>query len=90
LLKNNNNVLPLKKNIKVLVTGPTANTLRSLDGGWSYNWQGDLADQLAVGKNTILKAIQQKIGKENVTYEPGASFDSLRNVDDAVSAAQKS
>jgi beta-glucosidase len=72
----------------VLVTGPTANTLRSLDGGWSYNWQGDLADQLAVGKNTILKAIQQKIGKENVTYQPGASFDQLQNIDDAVSAAK--
>jgi beta-glucosidase len=88
LLKNNNNVLPLKKNIKVLVTGPTANTLRSLDGGWSYNWQGDLADQLAVGKNTIFKAIQQKIGKENVTYQAGASFDQLQNIDDVVSAAK--
>jgi beta-glucosidase len=88
LLKNSNNVLPLKKNIKVLVTGPTANTLRSLDGGWSYNWQGNLADQLAVGKNTILKAIQQKIGKENVTYQPGASFDQLQNVADAMSAAK--
>jgi beta-glucosidase len=88
LLKNKNNVLPLKKNIKVLVTGPTANTMRSLDGGWSYNWQGDLADKLAVGKNTILKAIEQKIGKDNVTYQPGASFDQLQNVDDAVSAAK--
>jgi beta-glucosidase len=89
LLKNNNNVLPLKKNIKVLVTGPTANTLRSLDGGWSYNWQGDLADQLAVGKNTILKAIEQKIGKGNVTYQPGASFDNLQHIYDAVSAAKQ-
>ncbi|HTD39680.1 MAG TPA: glycoside hydrolase family 3 N-terminal domain-containing protein [Mucilaginibacter sp.] len=88
LLKNNNNVLPLKKNIKVLVTGPTANTMRSLDGGWSYNWQGDLADKLAVGKNTILKAIEQKIGKDNVTYQPGTSFDQLQNVDGVVSAAK--
>ncbi|HTD98229.1 MAG TPA: glycoside hydrolase family 3 N-terminal domain-containing protein [Mucilaginibacter sp.] len=89
LLKNNNNVLPLKKNIKVLVTGPTANTMRSLDGGWSYNWQGDLSDKLAVGKNTILKAIEQKIGKESVTYQPGASFDKAENIDDAISAAKK-
>jgi beta-glucosidase len=88
LLKNNNNVLPLKKGIKVLVTGPTANTMRSLDGGWSYNWQGDLADQFAVGKNTILKAIQQKIGAGNVTYEQGASFDSLKNIDETVDAAK--
>jgi len=90
LLKNKNNVLPLKKNIKVLVTGPTANTMRSLDGGWSYNWQGDLADKLAVGKNTILKAIEQKIGKDNVTYQPGASFDQLQNIDEAVAAAKNS
>lgn len=74
--------------MKVLVTGPTANTMRSLDGGWSYTWQGEQSDNFAVGKNNILKAIQQKIGKDNVTYEPGASFDSLKNVDDAVKAAK--
>lgn len=90
LLKNTNNVLPLKKNIKVLVTGPTANTMRSLDGGWSYNWQGDMADKLAKGKNTILKAIEQKIGKDNVTYQPGAGFDKLQNIDDAIAAAKNS
>jgi len=89
LLKNNNNILPLKKDMKVLVTGPTANTMRSLDGGWSYNWQGDLADQFASTKNTILKAIQQKIGKDNVSYEPGSSNDSLQNINDAVKAAKK-
>jgi len=89
LLKNNNNVLPLKKNAKILVTGPTANTMRSLDGGWSYNWQGETADKFAENKNTILEAIQQKIGKDNVTYQAGASFDALQNLDDAVSAAKQ-
>jgi beta-glucosidase len=89
LLKNNNHILPLKKGMKVLVTGPTANTMRSLDGGWSYTWQGDQSDQFAAGKNTILEAIQQKIGKENVSYETGAAFDSLQNVDEAVKAAKK-
>ena len=88
LLKNSNNVLPLKKNAKILVTGPTANTMRSLDGGWSYNWQGEMADKLAVGKHTILAAIEQKIGKDNVTYQPGASFDQLQNIADAVVAAK--
>jgi len=88
LLKNNNNILPLKKDIKVLVTGPTANTMRALDGGWSYNWQGDQADKFAANKNTILEAIQQKIGKDNVSYEQGASFDSLNNVTEAVKAAK--
>ncbi|MCR8556852.1 glycoside hydrolase family 3 C-terminal domain-containing protein [Mucilaginibacter sp. BJC16-A38] len=89
LLKNNNNILPLKKDVKVFVTGPTANTMRSLDGGWSYTWQGDQSDSFAANKNTILEAIQQKIGKDNVSYEPGASFDSLQNVNDAVKAAKK-
>ena len=89
LLKNKNNILPLKKDMKVFVTGPTANTMRSLDGGWSYTWQGEQSDNFAVGKNTILKAIQQKIGAANVSYAPGASFDSLKNVNDAVKAAEK-
>ncbi len=89
LLKNNNGVLPLKKGAKVLVTGPTANTMRSLDGGWSYTWQGDVADQFAKGKNTILAAIQQKLGNDNVSYQPGATFDQLKNIDDAVAAAKQ-
>ena len=88
LLKNNNNILPLKKDMKILVTGPTANTMRSLDGGWSYTWQGDQSDAFAANKNTILKAIQQKIGKDNVTYQPGTSFDSVKNISDAVNAAK--
>jgi len=89
LLKNDNNILPLKKNIKVLVTGPAANTMRSIDGGWSYTWQGEQDDKYAADKNTILKAIQQKIGKEGVTYEAGSDFDSLQNVNAAVEAAKK-
>jgi beta-glucosidase len=88
LLKNTNGVLPLKKTMKVLVTGPTANTMRALDGGWSYTWQGEQSDNFAAGKNTILKAIQQKIGKDNVSYEPGAAYDSLENVDNAVKLAK--
>jgi len=90
LLKNINNILPLKKDMKILVTGPTANTMRSLDGGWSYNWQGDLADTYAADKNTILEAIQQKIGKGNVSYEPGVNYDTPQNIEAAVKAAEKS
>lgn len=88
LLKNKENILPLKKDMKILVTGPTANTMRSLDGGWSYTWQGEQSDQFAANKNTILEAIQQKIGKDNVNYVAGAAFDSLQNVNDAVKAAK--
>lgn len=90
LLKNNNNVLPLKKDMKVLVTGPTANTMRSLNGGWSYTWQGDLSDKFAANKNTILEAIQKKVGNENVTYQEGSKFDTLTNVEETIKAAKKS
>jgi beta-glucosidase len=90
LLKNTNNVLPLKKDMKVLVTGPTANTMRSLNGGWSYTWQGEKNDEYASSKNTILEAIRLKIGKEKVFYEAGASFDALQNIDNAINAAKKS
>jgi beta-glucosidase len=89
LLKNNNNILPLKKDMKVLVTGPAANTMRALDGGWSYTWQGDLSDKFAADKNTILEAIQQKIGKDNVDYQPGSTFYDAADMDAAIKSAKK-
>lgn len=73
LLKNADNVLPLKKGLKILVTGPNANTMRPLDGGWTYTWQGD-ADNYAQDKNTIFEAMQQRFGKDNVMYEPGVTY----------------
>jgi len=79
LLKNNNSVLPLNKNEKILVTGPTANSMKYLNGGWSYNWQGENSDTYAADKMTILEALQSKTGKENVLYTPGAD---LANLDD--------
>jgi beta-glucosidase len=89
LLKNTNNILPLKKDTKVLVTGPAANTMRSLDGGWSYTWQGDFSDKFASEKNTILKAIIQKIGKDNVDYHAGTTFTDAVDIDATIAAAKK-
>jgi beta-glucosidase len=89
LLKNTNNILPLKKDAKVLVTGPAANTMRALDGGWSYTWQGDFSDKFAADKNTILKAITQKIGKDNVDYQPGTTFTDVVDIEATVAAAKK-
>ncbi|TRX39428.1 glycoside hydrolase family 3 N-terminal domain-containing protein [Flavobacterium restrictum] len=80
LLKNNAAVLPLQKNEKILVTGPTANSMKYLNGGWSYNWQGENSDTYAADKMTILEALQNKIGAQNVLYTPGAD---LANYDDA-------
>jgi len=74
LLKNENAILPLSKNAKVLVTGPNANTMRPLNGGWSYSWQGNLVDEFAGKYSTILEAIQDELGKENVTFVPGVEY----------------
>ena len=73
LLKNGDNVLPLKKGTRILVTGPNANSMRTLNGGWSYTWQGD-ADKYAEEYNTILEAMQNEFGAGNVIYEPGVTY----------------
>ena len=80
LLKNNDALLPLNKNEKILVTGPTANSMKYLNGGWSYTWQGENSDSYAADKFTILEAFQNKAGKENVLYTLGAD---LENENDA-------
>ncbi|WP_020212978.1 glycoside hydrolase family 3 N-terminal domain-containing protein [Flavobacterium rivuli] len=96
LLKNEGNVLPLKKNIKVLVTGPNANSMRTLNGAWTYSWQGDKTEEFAQKYNTILEAVQNEIGKANVTYVPGVSYKNdghyydefADKMDEAVAAAR--
>lgn len=74
LLKNRNGILPLNKNGKVLVTGPNANSMRTLNGGWSLSWQGEKADLYAERYNTILEAIRHKVGDGRVIYEPGVTY----------------
>ena len=75
LLKNKDEVLPLKKDKKVLVTGPGAKSLTSLNGAWSYSWQGDDAKQYPDSGATILNAIKAKIGAANVVYTRGTKFE---------------
>ena len=72
VLLKNEGILPLKGSERILVTGPNANSLRALNGGWSYRWQGD-ADNFAPQYNTILEALQARFA--NVSYEPGVSYD---------------
>lgn len=74
LLKNDNAVLPLKKGAKILVTGPNADSMRSLNGGWSYSWQGDRAEEFTGHFNTILEALRAEFGASNVTYCPGVEY----------------
>lgn len=74
LLKNTENILPLSKNTRVFVTGPNANSMRSMNGGWSYSWQGEKVEQFAGKYNTFLEAISNEIGEKNIKYLPGVSY----------------
>ena len=95
LLKNENGLLPLKKGTKILLTGPNANQMRCLNGGWSYTWQGSRAEDLAERYNTIYEALCNKYGKENVILEQGVTYneegayydENAPEIDKAVSAA---
>ncbi len=87
LAKNTNNTLPLSKTAKVLVVGPTAGSIRALNGGWTNSWQGEKSNEVYADKNTILEAITKEIGADKVTYIEGANFERLTTIDDAVRAA---
>lgn len=96
LLKNTANALPLDKGLKILVTGPNANSMRTLNGAWTYSWQGEKVEEFAAKYNTIFEALQQKAGKENVSYVPGVSYkmdgkyfeEYADQLDEAVAAAK--
>ena len=90
LTKNQGDILPISKNAKILVTGPTANLLSVMNGGWTITWQGNEETLYPQDKNTVLEAIQNKIGKENVTYVEGTGFDKDINTNLAVAEATKS
>lgn len=74
LLKNKGNILPLQHGKKILLTGPNANQMRCLDGGWSYTWQGHRADEFAGKYNTIYEAFCNQYGKENVILNQGVTY----------------
>lgn len=95
LLKNEENILPLRKGTRILLTGPNANSMRALNGGWTYTWQGHLTDRLGAQYNTIYESLCNKFGSENINYEPAVTysstgdwqFDSIVGIDRAVAAA---
>jgi len=88
LLKNSNNLLPLAGGIKILVTGPTADSLVSLNNGWSHTWQGTKSELYPKDRLTILGAIEAKAGKQNVSYVPGSALDKEVNIAEAAEAAR--
>ena len=74
LLKNNNSILPIKGKPRILVAGPNGNNMRTLNGAWSYSWQGELTDRFAGDYNTIFEALQNNFGNNNVKYVSGVSY----------------
>ena len=74
LLKNDGDILPFETGKKFLVTGPNANSMRCLNGGWSYSWQGHLADDHAQAYNTIYEAFVNQYGANNVKLEQGVTY----------------
>ena len=95
LLKNEGNILPLAKGKKILLTGPNANQMRCLHGGWSYTWQGSKAEDLSEKYNTIYEALCNKYGKDNIIIEQGVTYnedaayyvENAPQIDKAVAAA---
>lgn len=74
ILLKNEGILPLAKGKKILLTGPNANQMRCLNGGWSYTWQGSKAEDLAEKYNTIYEALCNKYGQENVILNQGVTY----------------
>jgi len=89
LLKNEKSLLPLKKSAKILITGPMANRLSVLNGGWTFTWQGGREDLHPKDKLTILKAVAAKVGDTRVSFSPGSTYDSEADIAAAVKAAKK-
>ncbi len=87
LLKNDG-LLPLATTARVFVTGPTADYLPSMYGGWSYTWQGDDPTRYPKNVKTLLAAVRDRVGAANVTYVPGASFRDTLDIAAAVAAAR--
>ena len=87
LLKNDGGVLPLARTSRVLVTGPTADYIPSMYGGWSYTWQGTDTAMYPKNIKSLLAAVRDQVGAANVTYVPGASFTDTLDISAAVAAA---
>ncbi len=87
LLKNDPPVLPLRRGIKILLTGPNADRLSVLNGGWTITWQGNREDLYPQEKYTVREALQEKNGAENVRYVPGTTHDKEIDIAAAISEA---
>lgn len=74
LLKNEDDILPLPTDARILVAGPNAHTMRALNGGWSYTWQGRDNEAFTGDYATILDAIRAKVGAHRVEFVEGVRY----------------
>ena len=95
LLKNTGGLLPLSKGTRILLTGPNANSMRCLNGGWSYSWQGSGTEQYTEQFNTIYEALKARFADvrlvEGVSYDDSGSdwqADKAVDIQGAVAAAR--
>ncbi|MEM6964733.1 MAG: glycoside hydrolase family 3 N-terminal domain-containing protein [Bacteroidota bacterium] len=89
LLKNDHNILPLDPSKKILVTGWAAQSMPSLNGGWSYDWQGKSSATFAKDKMNVLGAIRKEIGEEQVLFAEGCNYDNVTTLDEAIELANE-
>ncbi len=89
LLKNNKNILPVEKGTKIFVTGPTANKLSALNGGWTFTWQGNNEKLYPKDKKTIYRGLVDEFGKENVDFVSGVTYDKKVNISKALEIGKK-
>jgi beta-glucosidase len=69
LLKNEQRLLPLPSDSKVLVVGKSADSLQNQTGGWSLTWQGTgNANADFPNGTTILSGLRQALGADDVTF----------------------
>ena len=88
LLKNTEALLPIAENTRLLITGPTADSMQALNGGWTHTWQGTETDAALAHKPTVLRSILERVGPERVEYEPGCTFSADVNTADTLALAR--
>lgn len=89
LLKNDKNILPLKKDKQIFVTGPTSRMLSVLNGGWTITWQGNEESLMQQDKKTVVDAIVSEVSSKKIIFNEGCSFDKMLDVDNAVNLAKQ-
>jgi beta-glucosidase len=83
LLKNTGGLLPLKRDLNVLVAGDGADDISKQSGGWSVTWQGtEVTNEDFPGATSIFAGVREAVtaGGGSATLSPDGSFDESPDV----------